>query len=46
MLASRPAFSSFSANDIEVERVFFRDTLGLQVTEANGMLNLERQLGE
>jgi predicted enzyme related to lactoylglutathione lyase len=41
MLASRPAYSSFSASDIDAERAFFRDTLGVSVTDADGMLHIE-----
>ena len=40
MLGSSPAFSGFSANDIDAEGRFFTDTLGLDVEERNGMLTL------
>ena len=40
MLSQRPAFSSFSANDIGAERTFYADVLGLTVTEENGILML------
>jgi catechol 2,3-dioxygenase-like lactoylglutathione lyase family enzyme len=40
MLRDSPAFSGFSANDIEAERRFYADTLGVDVEEENGMLNL------
>jgi len=40
MLHDSPAFSGFSANDIEAERRFYADTLGVEVEEENGMLNL------
>lgn len=41
MLAGLTTFSSFSARDIERERAFYADLLGLTVTEANGMLMLD-----
>jgi catechol 2,3-dioxygenase-like lactoylglutathione lyase family enzyme len=41
MLKDRPAFSGFSADDIAKEKAFYGDTLGLDVTEENGMLNLK-----
>ena len=41
MLRDRPAFSSFSADDIGAARTFYADTLGLAVTEENGMLMLD-----
>jgi len=34
------AFSGFSVNDIAAARDFYANTLGLQVTEANGRLTL------
>jgi catechol 2,3-dioxygenase-like lactoylglutathione lyase family enzyme len=34
------AFSGFSTNDIERAREFYEKTLGLEVTEENGMLSL------
>jgi catechol 2,3-dioxygenase-like lactoylglutathione lyase family enzyme len=34
------AFSGFSVDDIPAARRFYADTLGLEVTEANGMLEL------
>jgi catechol 2,3-dioxygenase-like lactoylglutathione lyase family enzyme len=40
MLHDSPAFSGFSANDIEAEKRFYADTLGVEVEEENGMLNL------
>lgn len=40
MLTDSAAFSGFSTNDIEVTRAFYADTLGLRVTEENGMLTL------
>jgi catechol 2,3-dioxygenase-like lactoylglutathione lyase family enzyme len=41
VLAGLTAFSSFSATDIERERAFYADLLGLTVTEENGMLMLD-----
>ncbi len=40
MLRDRPCFSGFSTNDIPAARAFYGDTLGLDVTEENGMLML------
>jgi catechol 2,3-dioxygenase-like lactoylglutathione lyase family enzyme len=40
MLTHSPAFSGFSVNDIASARAFYADTLGLEVSEANGMLTL------
>ena len=40
MLSDSKAFSGFSVNDIEAARTFYADTLGLEVSEANGMLTL------
>lgn len=40
MLKDRPAFSGFSADDIGRARAFYADTLGVDVSEENGMLNL------
>ena len=41
MLGSRPAFSSFSAADIEAERAFYADVLGVSLREDMGGLGLE-----
>lgn len=41
MLSDRPAFSGFSTNDIPKAKAFYADTLGLDVTEEEGMLNLK-----
>lgn len=46
MLSQRPAFSGFSAGDIAVERAFYADTLGLKVTEEDGMLMLDMAGGQ
>ena len=40
MLGQTAAFSGFSVNDIAAARKFYEDTLGIAVTEANGMLEL------
>jgi catechol 2,3-dioxygenase-like lactoylglutathione lyase family enzyme len=40
MLSDSRAFSGFSANDIPAAKEFYGGTLGLQLTEANGMLTL------
>ena len=41
MLGDTKAFSGFSVNDIEKAKDFYQRTLGLEVTEANGMLELQ-----
>ena len=38
MLGESKAFSGFAVGDIEAARAFYADTLGLEVTEENGML--------
>jgi catechol 2,3-dioxygenase-like lactoylglutathione lyase family enzyme len=40
MFKDSKAFSGFSVNDIPKAQAFYGQTLGLVVTEANGMLNL------
>lgn len=40
MFRSTPAFSGFSVDDIDAARTFYADTLGLEVSEVNGMLGL------
>ena len=40
MLGDSKTFSSFSAADIAAERRFYAETLGLEVSEANGLLTL------
>jgi catechol 2,3-dioxygenase-like lactoylglutathione lyase family enzyme len=40
MLGDAKAFSGFAADDIEAARAFYADTLGLKVTEDNGLLTL------
>jgi catechol 2,3-dioxygenase-like lactoylglutathione lyase family enzyme len=40
MLGDTATFSSFSARDLDAERRFYGDTLGIDLTEEHGMLNL------
>jgi catechol 2,3-dioxygenase-like lactoylglutathione lyase family enzyme len=40
MFGSTKAFSGFSVNDIAAAKAFYSETLGLRVSEANGMLTL------
>jgi len=40
MLANSKAFSGFAVPDIEAAREFYADTLGLEVSEENGLLTL------
>jgi catechol 2,3-dioxygenase-like lactoylglutathione lyase family enzyme len=40
MLTDSHAFSGFSTNDIPGTKAFYAETLGLEVTEENGMLTL------
>jgi catechol 2,3-dioxygenase-like lactoylglutathione lyase family enzyme len=40
VLESSHAFSGFSVDDIPAAKAFYADTLGLRVTEENGMLTL------
>ena len=40
-LATSKAFSGFSCPDIDAARAFYADTLGLDVSEENGMLTLK-----
>jgi catechol 2,3-dioxygenase-like lactoylglutathione lyase family enzyme len=40
MFGQTKAFSGFSADDIPAAKRFYGDTLGLDVTEENGMLNV------
>jgi catechol 2,3-dioxygenase-like lactoylglutathione lyase family enzyme len=39
------AFSGFSASDIPKAKAFYGETLGLEVTEADGMLTLHLATG-
>ena len=45
MLRESRAFSGFSTNDMEKAREFYRDKLGLNVTEENGAVNLHLEGG-
>jgi catechol 2,3-dioxygenase-like lactoylglutathione lyase family enzyme len=40
MLSNSAAFSGYSSNDIEAAKRFYGETLGLEVAEDHGMLNL------
>lgn len=40
MLASSKAFSGFAVHDVQKAREFYESTLGLQVSEADGLLTL------
>jgi catechol 2,3-dioxygenase-like lactoylglutathione lyase family enzyme len=40
MFRRNHAFSGFAVNDIDAAKAFYGDTLGLVVTEENGMLHL------
>jgi len=40
MLGDSKAFSGFSANDIKKAKEFYGRTLGLKVSESNGLLTL------
>jgi catechol 2,3-dioxygenase-like lactoylglutathione lyase family enzyme len=40
MLANSKAFSGFAVNDMEKAREFYENTLGLEVSSENGLLNL------
>jgi catechol 2,3-dioxygenase-like lactoylglutathione lyase family enzyme len=46
MLADSKAFSGFSADDIPKAKAFYADTLGIDVTEENGMLTLNLAGGD
>ena len=41
MLTDSHGFSGFSSNDIPAAKAFYAETLGLRVSEDNGMLTLE-----
>ncbi|HET8820382.1 MAG TPA: VOC family protein [Thermoleophilaceae bacterium] len=41
MLANTPAFSGFAVPDVDAARDFYANTLGLDVTEDNGLLTLK-----
>ncbi len=40
MFTHSPAFAGFSVDDIARARAFYADTLGLELSESNGMLTL------
>lgn len=40
MFRDSRAYSGFSTNDIDASRAFYEGTLGLEVTDENGMLSL------
>jgi catechol 2,3-dioxygenase-like lactoylglutathione lyase family enzyme len=40
MLADSPAYSGFAVPDVPAAKQFYEETLGLRVSEANGMLTL------
>jgi predicted enzyme related to lactoylglutathione lyase len=40
MFANTKAFSGFSTNDIQAAKAFYGDTLGINVSEENGLLRL------
>ena len=46
MLGDSKAFSGFSANDIEKAKEFYGRTLGLKVSESNGLLTLHLAGGD
>ena len=41
MFANTKAFSGFAVDDLEKARAFYEDTLGLNVSEENGLVNLK-----
>jgi catechol 2,3-dioxygenase-like lactoylglutathione lyase family enzyme len=45
MLATNKAFSGFSSDDIPRAKEFYADTLGVEVSEENGLLTLELEGG-
>jgi catechol 2,3-dioxygenase-like lactoylglutathione lyase family enzyme len=45
MFSNSNAYSGFSTNDIATAQSFYGETLGLKVTEANGMLTLHLATG-
>jgi predicted enzyme related to lactoylglutathione lyase len=46
VLSSNKAFSGFSTDDIPAAKTFYGETLGIEVTEENGMLTLHLAGGE
>ena len=45
MLENSPAFSGYSADDITAAKRFYGETLGLEVSESNGLLTLHLRGG-
>jgi len=45
MLENTKTFSSFSVNDLEKAKTFYEKSLGLKVSQSNGMLELESKDG-
>jgi catechol 2,3-dioxygenase-like lactoylglutathione lyase family enzyme len=45
MFQPNKVFSGFSAPDVEAERSFYSETLGIEVTEENGILQLHHPDG-
>jgi len=45
MFKNNKAFSGFSSNDIPTAKQFYSETLGVEVTEENGMLTLHLGTG-
>src|SRR5918995_396368 len=41
MFANTKAFSGFAVDDLEKARAFYADTLGIEVSEENGLVNLK-----
>jgi catechol 2,3-dioxygenase-like lactoylglutathione lyase family enzyme len=41
MFANTKAFSGFAVDDLEKARAFYADTLGIEVAEENGLVNLK-----
>jgi len=46
MLKDKPAFSGFSTNDVEAAKRFYGETLGVDVSDDHGMLNLKLAGGQ
>ena len=46
MLKDKPAFSGFSTNDVEAAKRFYGETLGVDVSDDHGMLNLKLPGGQ
>jgi catechol 2,3-dioxygenase-like lactoylglutathione lyase family enzyme len=45
MFKDNHAFSGFSVDDLDTAKKFYGDTLGLKITEENGMLTLHLATG-